>query len=252
MEVAVYVIVLGEATAPDAGILEWLGRELGRRISVKWSGQVEPARAILPDHEASPLAVHLAAWKVSLEGSDLTREHVELFTSRARRVVALLLGAKLEEIEPAKNATRSAIALAAASLSRSIEPGRLSHLTAEAVQGAVAALRKKGRSAQTCNHHRAAILALSKWCEVTGLVAEDRLGAVKGFKTRCDRRHDRRVVSLEELRRLVDLASRGPDVLGVSGPARAMCYRVAVATGIDAVTRFLQEQPELLLVGRHF
>ena len=209
MEVTVYVVFAdGEKTALDEGMAEWLARELGRRITCRWSGPVdaEPVHVPSPDHEARPIEDHLTDWKRSLETGGSTRKHIELFSSRARRVVALLLGAPLQEIEPAKNATRVDLAKAGASLSRWIEPGRLSHLTAEAVVRAVAALRKAGRSAQTCNRHRAAIRAFSKWAKATGLIAEDRLRTVKGLKAKGDRRHDRRVISLEELRRLVDCA----------------------------------------------
>src|SRR5262249_30230274 len=41
-----------------------------------------------------------------------------------------------------------------------------------------------------------------------------------------------RTISLEELRRLIDAAQRGPVVVGMAGPLRALCYRLAVSTGL--------------------
>ncbi len=55
---------------------------------------------------------------------------------------------------------------------------------------------------------------------------------VKGFNVEEDRRHDRRTLSLDELRKLTEAAQRGPDVMGMSGPARVLCYRLAVASGL--------------------
>ncbi len=59
-----------------------------------------------------------------------------------------------------------------------------------------------------------------------------RLRGVKGFNVKEDRRHDRRTISLDELQKLVETAEHGPKVLGVPGPVRALCYRLAVATGL--------------------
>ena len=47
-----------------------------------------------------------------------------------------------------------------------------------------------------------------------------------------DRRHDRRTLAVDELRRLIDTAHRGPDYRKMTGPTRALCYRLAVATGL--------------------
>ena len=55
---------------------------------------------------------------------------------------------------------------------------------------------------------------------------------VRGYNAKEDRRHDRRTVSIQELQRLIAAAERGPVVLGVAGPVRALCYRLAVATGL--------------------
>ncbi len=108
----------------------------------------------------------------------------------------------------------------------------LTDLTAERVQTALATLKAHGRSLQTCNHHRVAIRGFSKWCDDTDRTREDALRGVKGFNVKEDRRHDRRTVAIDELRRLIDVAERGPVVMGMSGPARALSYRLAAATGL--------------------
>src|SRR5262249_12142326 len=44
--------------------------------------------------------------------------------------------------------------------------------------------------------------------------------------------HDRRTISLDELQRLIETAERGPQFVRMTGPMRALCYRLAVATGL--------------------
>ena len=61
---------------------------------------------------------------------------------------------------------------------------------------------------------------------------DDPTGAVTGFNAKEDRRHDRRTLSLDELRRLIEAAQRGAAYRKMTGPARALCYRLAVATGL--------------------
>jgi integrase len=96
----------------------------------------------------------------------------------------------------------------------------------------LATLRGEGRSLGTCNHYRTAIKAFSKWCHDTHRTREDNLRGVEGFNAKEDRRHDRRTISLDELQRLIAVAEVGPPVLGIAGPVRALCYRLAVATGL--------------------
>src|SRR5262249_20501630 len=157
---------------------------------------VDPKAESYREHEARSLSDHLAAWKDSLEASGSTPKHVNLFADRARRVVALLRGAELGEIEPARNAKRGEISSTEARLSGWVESAKLPDITSERVQKALATLRAKGRSLQTCNHHRAAIRAFSKWCYDTHRIREDLLRGVKGFNVKEDRRHDRRTISL--------------------------------------------------------
>ena len=184
------------------------------------------------DHEAVPLSDHVDSWTESMSAAGSSSKHIDLFATRVRRVVALLVGAKLADIEPARRASRSEIARAAAGLAAAIGKVRLSDLTEERAQKALATLRGEGRSLQTCNHHRAAIKAFSKWCHDTHRTKENALRGVKGYNVKEDRRHDRRTIGLDELHRLIRAAERGPVVLRVPGPVRALCYRLAASTGL--------------------
>src|SRR5262249_25832325 len=57
---------------------------------------------------------------------------------------------------------------------------------------------------------------------------------LRAFNVATDRRHDQRELSPAELARLVAAAGAGGDVLGMSGPDRAILYRLAVGTGFRA------------------
>ena len=196
------------------------------------SGLADPRDYGYRDHESRPLSEHFSVYAEHLQSKGATPKHVELSTGRARRIVAIILGAKLADIDPPKDVMRSEIAAYEATLAEWVASARLSDLTAERIQKALVTLRGEGRSLGTLNHYRTAIRAFSKWCHDTHRVREDALRGVKGFNAKEDRRHDRRTISLDELQRLIAVAERGPVVLGVAGPVRALCYRLAVATGL--------------------
>ncbi len=91
---------------------------------------------------------------------------------------------------------------------------------------------RPGRSLQTLNHHRAAIRGFVLWARKDGRLRDDPLLGVAGFNAKEDRRHDRRTLPLDELRRLIEAAHDGPPYREMTGPARALCYRLAVASGL--------------------
>ncbi len=195
------------------------------------AGLVDPKETAYRDHEATPLVDHLAAYSAHLADKGRTVAHVALSVGRVRRVIALFRGASLTEIEPA-NSAAAELARASQALAQWIVPARLSHLTAERVQKSLRRLREEGRSLATCNHHATAVCAFAKWCYDTHRLREYPLRGVEKFNAKEDRRHDRRTVSLDELCRLVEVAHRGRRLNRMTGPMRALCYRLASATGL--------------------
>ena len=79
------------------------------------AGLIDPKEAAYRDHEAKPLADHLADYSSHLMDKGRTEGHVELSVARVRRVVAIFRGATLTEIEPA-NSAAAELARATASL----------------------------------------------------------------------------------------------------------------------------------------
>ena len=166
------------------------------------SGLSTPGDEARRKHEARSLNDHLADWHQALLDRGNTTKHAALYLDRARRVAGLA-GLK-----------------------------KLSDLNAGNVQGALAALRGEGRSLATLNHHRGAIRSFSRWAWKNGRLRDDPLISVAGFNAREDRRHDRRTISLEEVRLLIEAAHSGPKFRGMTGLARALCYRLAIGTGL--------------------
>ncbi len=112
--------------------------------------------------------------------------------------------------------------------------GRVSDLTPSGVQAALAALRADGKSLQTLNHHLRHAKSFSRWLWRDGRMPSDPLAHLGAFNVATDRRHDRRALSAPELARLVEAARNGPPVGEMSGPDRAMLYRMATGSGFRA------------------
>ena len=103
-----------------------------------------------------------------------------------------------------------------------------------AVQRAVAAIREQGRSLRTCNAILRSVKTFAAWMEQEGRARENALRHLTGFNAETDRRLQRRNLSDDELPRLIAAAERGPVILRMSGPDRAMAYRLAAGTGFRA------------------
>ena len=93
-------------------------------------------------------------------------------------------------------------------------------------------LKSEGRSNATANHHRNAIRSFAKWLYDTHRVREPILRGTKGYNVKEDPRHDRRTISVDELRLLVEAARTGKPFRSMTGPMRELCYRLAVASGL--------------------
>jgi integrase len=188
--------------ATDKTVTQRIARDLENRVALRREGVIDARDDARRDHEARRLAEHLADWQADLLARGNTPKHAVLFSERARRVVNLAKAERLSDLAPAR------------------------------IQAALSALRNQGRSLATCNHHRAAIRAFSRWAWKDGRLRDDVLVGVTGYNSREDRRHDRRTLGMDDLARLIRAAHEGPMYRRMTGPARALCYRLAVASGL--------------------
>ena len=196
------------------------------------AGVSDPQTESRRQHAARSLADHLNDWRDHLLDKGATAKHADLHTDRARRVAALAAGANLAEIDAPRTATDAGRRPFALAIGKRLASARPADLTGDRVQRALADLRDGGRSLATCNHHRAAIRGFSRWARRDGRTSEDTVDGVTGFNAREDRRHDRRTIGVDDLRRLITVAHAGPSYQGMTGPSRALCYRLAVVTGL--------------------
>lgn len=92
----------------------------------------------------------------------------------------------------------------------------------------------RGISAQSFNFYLTAFKSFCRWMVKDGRASESPVQFLDGLNVRTDRRHDRRALTVKELRTLLDNTRRGPARLGMSGAERAGLYRLAVETGLRA------------------
>ena len=74
---------------------------------------------------------------------------------------------------------------------------------------ALVALRARGHSAKSANHYLAAVQQFTRWLVKAKRLATDPLEDLEPFNVEADRRRERRVLSHDELRRLVHAAYVG-------------------------------------------
>jgi integrase len=217
---------------PDKRVTEEMAREAESVAARGRAGLIDIKAEGFRDQNARPASAHLDDFEAALRARGGTAKHARLFTERARRVLALARGARLEVIDIPRRSTKEQREVTASAVAKILDEMRLSDLAPSKIQGALASLNAGGRSLQTCNHHRAAVRAFARWARDDGRMRDDPLYGVTGFNAKEDRRHDRRTLSLDELRKLIVVAENGRAYRKMSGPARALCYRLAVATGL--------------------
>ncbi len=194
-------------------------------------GLIDPQAEIYAEAELKPLAEHIQDWRNSLLHRSKTAKHADMASERVRRLVAVMRGGKPSELN-GKTMTRPQLKKAREHIKRLVGQSRLSLLTVDAVQGALAELRDAGSSLQTCNHYRASLRAFVFWAVKDKRLRQNPITGVTGFNVKEDRRHDRRTLSIEEFRKFIAAAHRGSVMAGMTGPARALCYQLAAVSGL--------------------
>lgn len=202
IERLVSVRVSGEP--PDAAMTRWLEglppKLLGRLAEF---GILDSRRLAA----SRPLTQHVNDWRRSLLAKDRTKRHADLVSGRVKRL--------FEEC-----GFRSW---------PDIAPSRVQQVLADLRRGSK---DKRGISNQTSNFYLQAAKQFARWMVRERRAAESPLAHLDGQNVRVDRRHDRRALQVEELRRLLAAAAAGPDRYGMPGTARSMLYRLAVETGL--------------------
>jgi len=195
-----------------AGAWKWekgyTDKQLTDDLRVKIEARVAREKVALTDpikaHLLRPLPEHIEAFESHLAAKDNSEQHVREVVAKVNRIVK---GCKWATV---------------------------ADLAAGPVECYLMDLRQrkeKGISAQTSNHYLRAIKQFSRWLVRDRRMKDDPLAYMSLLNVSTDRRHDRRAVSEEEFRLLIEAAEVGPRVEGVHGPDRAMLYILAAWTG---------------------
>jgi integrase len=214
----------------DRVVSDRLARDLENRVLLRREGIITARDDARATHEAQPIARHLDEWLRGMVARGRTARHASQYRDRAGRLVAVIRGCPVADTDPGRSP--AAQASAARRVAAALSSGRLSDLAPDTIQHALACLRDAGKTAQTCNHYRAAIRAFVHWCLDTGRLRDDPLRGVMGFNVGVDDRPARRCLSQVELAALVQAAEHGPERYGMPGRLRAMAYRLAAYTGL--------------------
>jgi len=163
------------------------------------------------EHEqlTRPLQDHLKEYKASILNKGTTKKQAQQVYNRALRIVK--------------------------------ECGFMmwSDFTASKIQHYLAGLRadkdeKRGISAQTSNGYLQAIKSFCQWLYKEGRTPENPLTHLQGLNVKADRRHDRRSLEPDEIRKLLEATEAAPKRFGMSGYERHLLYRFAAVTGLRA------------------
>ncbi len=164
----------------------------------------------LLDAHSRPLAEHLVDYRAVLVAKGNTSKHVQQTITRIQHV---LQGCRLRYWSD-------------------FSGSRIQRFIAELKAGS-----HRPATANTKNKYLDALKSFARWAVQDGRISESPIEYLKpldGRKVRHDSRHDRRALSADQVRQLIEAAKRGPVRWGMTGPERAMLYRLAVETGLRA------------------
>ena len=189
---------------PDKQATTLLANQLEADADLRRRGVIDTRADNYAAHERQLLADHLTAWHTFLVGKGGTQSHADLSRNRVARLLDLAQAQKLSDLTPSK------------------------------IQGALKALRDGGLSLRSIHHHVRVIKGFSRWLARDNRTRADELASLTAQNPDPDRRHVRRVLTDQDLGRLIRATETGQQFRHVPGPDRAWLYRVALATGFRA------------------
>jgi len=194
---------------PDAAMQRWLEglpRKLTERLAA--IGLLDSRRVAARKR----LAEHLADFRQALTAKGITGQYLNVVVPRVRCIIEGCGFIFWNDI----SASRVQQFLADLRADRIDATGRA----------------RRGISRQTHNRYLQAFKQFCRWMIKDRRASESPVSHLDGLNARLDCRRNRRPLSVEEARRLLQVAEGAPECSGMSGPERAMLYRVAIETGL--------------------
>jgi integrase len=212
----------------DKAATESLGKQIQRLISCRASGE--------------PISPELSRWLERIPGKLRTRFGLIGLLDPERAGAGKLLTEHLSDFRAAlqaKGNTPSYVELTVRRIKRVFGGCKFfvwTDLSASRVEKYLADLHNDGAgiSRQTGNYYLQAVKQFARWMVQDRRALESPVQHLKGLNTRTDRRHDRRALSPDEIRRLLEATTAEPERFGMTGTGRALLYRAAIETGLRA------------------
>ena len=179
---------------------EQLRTELERKAAQQQSGLIDR----FAEHRKRQLSEHVDDWRESLIAKGNTEKHGNHVKGRVKKI---LEGCGFKH---------------------------WSDMSASRVQTFVGDLRTSRKSLQTCNFYLQAIKQFCRWMVQDGRAPESPVAHLSGYNVKTDRRHDRRALTTEELQQLLTTTCEAPKRYKMTGPERAILYRLVCETGLRA------------------
>ncbi len=239
--------------------------DLVRKAELKKANISDPFEA----HRNRPLADHLAEWESSLLAGGASAKHVRQTVACVRRVVdgcrfvfmADLSASRVQQFLadlrdrrralPALDAGQAEYTKKELAALLGVKPSAVPSLVRRhrqeangngkarryprATAEALRSLRTRGRSIKTSNLYLDALKQFAAWLVQDRRAADNPLAHLSGGNVKLDRRHDRRPLPLEELRRVFQAARESVHTFrGMSGRDRVALYSAACVSGFRA------------------
>jgi integrase len=187
----------------DKDAAQQVANDLEAKVALRRQGIVDPAQEKFAREGRRPIEEHVADFHTELVARENTAKHVDMTVARVKYVIAKAGAAKVSDLTPST------------------------------VQQVIKGIHDAGRSLETVNSYLRAIKSFSRWLWRDKRTADDRLVTLEGFNTATEeQRHARREVTPEELAHLLTFVERHTLAAHkLSGPDRAMLYRIALGTG---------------------
>ena len=188
----------------DAGLRDRLAA-----IGLLDAGRMEAAR---------PLSAHLQEWEAALLSKGVTEKHAKQTVGRVRNAFEASEFRHYSEISP--NSVRDYL--------KDLRAPKVETVDGEEVE-------ILGLSAQTSNHILTNCKSFCAWMVREGRTVANPLACLSplsGKAVKQDARHARRVETPANVARLLVVTAREPERFGMTGPERALLYRLAVESGL--------------------
>lgn len=187
----------------DYGVARDRVREHMHKAELRRLGIVDD----MVEHAGRPLSEHVEEWLATVAAKGTEAGQVDLMRSRILHLATLARWRHIQDITSA---------------------------TCLTALGELQAVEK--RSAQTRNHYLSHAKQFARWLVEDERLRSNPLLRLRPISVEADRRHDRRCPTDDEVAALFAHLEGGaaPDRMGMSGPQRALGYRVCLATGYRA------------------